>query len=486
MSEQPQFDVIVVGAGTAGIPCAVEAASAGARVLLLEKDTRIGGTLHITDGGLSAAGTRLQAARGIEDSVAQHLADVRTISGGTGRDDIIRLAVELAPATVDWLDDLGFEFTPESPVIVNFHEPYLVPRSYYGREGGLSVLRVLEPLLTKAVDSGQVVLRTSSPVTDIRTDDRGAVVGVTITGPRGDEDVDAPSVVLASGGYGANPELFSEVEGVPLVSGAYRTSMGDGLVLGQQLGAALSGQGTYLPIFGGLPQPAAPSRSSWAERPLLAAYERLPWEIYVDQQGRRFVAEDAPSNGVKERTLMNVDDLEFWMVFDDRARRESPQMVVGWELDDLLAQAGTRAGVHRGDDIRELAERAGIDPVGLESTVERYNADVAAGRADALGRAHRPATLVEPPFYALQNHGVTLITFSGLDVDTELRVRRPDGSAVDGLYAIGEVFGAGTTSGNSYCSGMMMTPSLAFGRRLGARLGAQAAGSGRRAHEDGA
>ena len=75
-SQSTQYDVVIVGAGTAGIPCAIEAANAGASVLLIEKHHRIGGTLHLSSGEMSAGGTRRQASQGINDSVESHLNDI--------------------------------------------------------------------------------------------------------------------------------------------------------------------------------------------------------------------------------------------------------------------------------------------------------------------------------------------------------------------------------------------------------------------------
>jgi glycine/D-amino acid oxidase-like deaminating enzyme len=472
MPDQLRYDIVVVGAGTAGIPCALAAAEDGARVLLVEKDDRVGGTLHTTGGHLSAAGTRRQAAMSIEDEPHLHLADVRRISRGSARDDLIERAVMLAPATVDWLDQLGFDFAPETPRLVYGHEPYSVPRTYYGRDAGVSILNVLEPLLREAIDRGSIDLRTATPVTALLSEGDGRVVGVTAWGRNGDEHIGADAVVLATGGFAADADVFAEIEGVPLVSAAHPTSTGDGLLLARTAGAAVAGRGTYLPTFGGLPHPTTPTRAQWSDRPLLVAAERPPWEIYVDREGLRFVAEDEPSIDHKERALAAVPGMTFWTVFDDRARRESVPMIVGWSPDDLAARAGRRAGVHRADDLVSLARLAGIDAKGLLATVHDYNADVMADRPDTLGRRHRPAPIAEPPYFALENHGITLISFAGVDVNADLAVRRSDGSVVPGLFAVGEVIGAHATCGNSFCGGMMVTPAIAFGRWLGARLGA--------------
>ena len=111
------WDVIIAGAGTAGIPAAIFAARRGARVLLLEHADTVGGTLHISGGQLSAAGNRMQADKGIEDSPQEHFDDVMRITKGTADAKMVRLAVDNAPGTLDWLLANGFEPLPDHPVI---------------------------------------------------------------------------------------------------------------------------------------------------------------------------------------------------------------------------------------------------------------------------------------------------------------------------------------------------------------------------------
>lgn len=464
------FDIVIIGAGTAGLPCAIEAAARGSRVLLVEKDARIGGTLHTTGGHLSAGGTRRQRERGIEDSVAEHLADIERISGGTARTDLVETAARHAPETVDWLDDHGFDFAPESPRLVYGHEPYLVPRTYYGKDAGLSILAVLRPLLDEQIAAGRVEVWRGSTAIGL-TERPGADPTITVLRGGVDEvELTAPAIVLATGGFAFDKELFEEIEGVPLVSAAHPTSTGDGLVIAREAGAGIAGRGQYLPTFGGLPHPTTPGKAYFGERPLLIAAERAPWEIYVRRTGRRFVAEDEPSIDRKERALVAGDDGTFWTVFDDRARRESVPMVVGWSAEDVRAKAGVRAGVFGADTLAELAARTGIDPAGLADTVARYNRAVEAGRDEEFGRAHLPAPIAEPPFFAMENHAITLVTFAGVDIDDRLRVRRGDGTVMDGVYAVGELIGAAATCGNSFCGGMLVTPAITFGRLLGRRL----------------
>jgi hypothetical protein len=465
---------VVVGAGTAGIPCAVHAAQAGARVLLVEKDAKIGGTLHVTGGHMAAAGTRRQAEHGIEDSPEAHLEDIHRISQGTARDDLIQVLVANAADTIDWLDERGFPFAPETPRIVYGHEPYTTARTYYGRDEGVSILDVLRPELERAEAEHDLTVWTDTPAGGLLTAEDGSVTGVAVY--RGGQEVEiaATAVVLATGGYAADPELFEELEGAPLVSAAARTSTGDGLHLGLAAGARLQGAGTHLPTFGGLPDPRTPNRANWNDRQRLTS-ERPPREIYVDKHGRRWVAEDEESIDEKERALTGIADQTFWTVFDDAALTLSTggldQMVVGKEPAEVRSMVDARPGLHSAGTLEELARKSGIDEAGLLDTVARYNRAVAEGKDPDFGRTHLPAPIAQAPFYAIRNHAITLVTFQGLDIDDRFAVRREAGDPIPGLYAVGEVIGAGATCGNSFCSGMLVTPALTFGRLLGARLG---------------
>ncbi len=461
-------DVIVVGAGPGGLACAITAAEAGAAVLLLEKAAAIGGALPYSGGHLSAGGFSAQRARGIEDDVEAHWEDVRRISRGTGREDLTRLSLAEQPAVLEWLLDAGFALDPATPRIVHGHEQYRRPRTVHasGTPGGPEILRVLDRLLEPHVTSGRVRLRCGTRVAGLLTRD-GAVVGVATEDGR---EFRAPSVVLATGGFGHNAELFAELDGAPLTTSAAPTSTGDGVEMARRIGAGIQGRGKYIPTFGGLPPEGEDPRVDWLHRPQLVAPERPPWEIYVDRNGRRWVAEDDPSIDRKERLLTTVDQMTFWMVFDARALRESRPMVHGWTPEELDARCGVRRGLHKAATLPELAAKAGISPEGLAKTTTRYNNAVAAAHDEDFGRTHLPAPLAEAPFYAIENHPVTLITFAGLDVDTSLRVRREDGTPIPGLYAIGEVIGSAAVNGNSFCSGMCLTPALAFGRILGRAL----------------
>lgn len=422
---------------------------------------------------MSAGGTARQRARGVGDSPDAHWQDLVRISGGTHRADLTRRAVDLAPATIDWLEHAGFAFADDCPRIVYGHEPYSVARTYYGVDEARSLLALLVPMIESYAARGSIDLRLDTTATRLHVAD-GMVAGVVVDGSDGERTIHARAVVLATGGFGADGALFTEIEQRPLVSAAAETSTGDGLRMACAVGAGVMGRGQYLPTFGGLPHPDRDDRAQWTDRPLLVASERTPWEIYVGRHGRRFVAEDEPSMDVKERRLADLPDLTFFQVFDDRAVTESPNIVVGWSGDRLRRNANRRRGIVAASTIEALAAGAGIDAGALADTVARYNRDVAARHDPEFGRQALPAPITEPPFYALENHGITLVTFAGVDVDGDLRVRREDGGVIPNLYAVGEVLGAGAFMGNSFCGGMAVGPAVTLGRWLGAALAGRA------------
>lgn len=464
------YDIVIVGAGTAGLPCALFAARGGARVLLVEKEAEIGGTLHVSGGHMSAAGTRRQREKGIEDTKEAHFRDIQHISNHTVREDLVHLALDQAAWLIDWLQDEGFEFAPETPRLVYGHEPYSVARTYYGVKEARSILEVLERLVTPLIQTGAITLWTKARVAALMTAG-GKVSGVRVERNGSTVEIhSARGVVLATGGFAANPKLFEEIEGFPLVSAARDHATGDGLVMARSLGAKIAGRNTYLPTFGGLPHPDDATKAFWKDRPLLVAKERPPYEIYVDRFGKRWIAEDEESIDLKERALMKAQGLTFFTVFDDHAIDMSKNIIVGWSGDDLRSRANRRVGVSSAGSVEELAVLAGIDPAGLRETVSRYNGFVRDGSDPDFGRKFLPAPIAKAPFYAMRNHGISLITFAGIDVDQELRVRREDGSLIDGLYAAGEILGAGATCGNSFCGGMVLGPAMIFGKLLGERL----------------
>jgi succinate dehydrogenase/fumarate reductase flavoprotein subunit len=456
-------DIVVVGAGTAGMPCAIEAAGRGARVTVVEKAGEPGGTLHVSGGHMSAAGSRRQRGRGIEDSPDLHYDDVMRISKGKADPVLVRLAVDEAARTVDWLEELGFPFDPETPVIVHGHEPYSRPRTHWGVDGGRSILSTLLPVWEEHVGAGRIEPLFGHELVELVRED-GGIAGVVARGHDGERELRAPATVLTTGGYAAGPALFAEVTpGSPeLVSAARPTSTGDGIRVARRAGAGFRGADQYLPTLGGVER--EPGRVyDWPEFVNLTATDRPPREIHVNALGRRFLAEDDPSPDRRERALLEQPGHRFWIVFDEDALAGEPLGYV-WDAEAIRGLATSA------DDLGELARLVDVDPDALAATVAEWN-DVVAGRApDPLGRRTCEHPVVRPPFYALETRAASMISFGGIAVDGELRVLDQRQEPIAGLFAAGEVLGAAATSGNAFCGGMLVTPSLSFGRILGRRL----------------
>lgn len=464
------YDLIVIGAGTAGIPAAIFAARRGARVLLLESAGDIGGTLHLSTGQMSAAGTGLQARQGIRDSADQHFADVMRISRGTADRDLVRLAVDEAGATLDWLMDSGFEALPDHPVLGLGHEPYSQRRYCWGKDGGRSILAVLRAQLQPHLDAGEIELRLMTPVTALLTDAAGAVVGVRVKSADIEQRCFGTSVLLATGGYASNSAMFERLSGFrDYADTAYPSCMGDGIELGVSVGGFVRGRENYLSNFGSiLTDDGVPGR--FLARFVVIPQQRQPWEIFVNSRGERFIREDEPSFDRREHALLTQPDLRYWIVFDEAILSSAPPGVGGWSREQIREAFDLHGWFVRADDLDSLAQRAGIEPAGLRATVADYNGAIEHGSADRLGRLHRPRRIERGPFYAIRHQGHSTTSTVGLAVDRRLRVLRAPGKPVPNLYAAGELLGAGQTQGRSFVGGMMVTPALSFGRWLGMRL----------------
>lgn len=463
------FDILVLGAGAAGLPAAIFASRAGARVLVVEAAEKIGGSFHLSSGQMSAAGTRLQAAKGIHDTPQMHFDEVMRISHGTANPDIVRLAVENAADTFHWLLDIGFEPLAEHPVITFGHEPYTTPRSYWGAEGGRSVMNAILPQYEAEEAAGRVETWVNAELVRLTLDSHGAVTGAIIRRDDAEIAVTASAVLLATGGYTANAELFPELSaGKKLHGGGYPFGKGGGLLAGVAAGGEIINKDMFLPGFAGVEDPD--ENGGITGGTITTPQERAPWELYVDIEGRRFMREDDGSIDNRERALLEQPDLTFWVIYDAAILREAPTFFTK-PADVIAARFNVLPGYKSADTIAELAGLMGVDEANLKATIDAYNGAIAAGTPDPVGREHRPLPLTEGPFYAVRHVGWSITGFAGLRVDPDLRVVRPDGTPIPNLYAAGEVIGFGTTSGNAFVGGMSVTPAMTFGRMLGTQLG---------------
>lgn len=464
---QDEFDLLIVGAGTAGMAASIFAGAAGARVLLLDAAPEWGGTLHVATGWLSGAGTAVQREHGITDTPAAHLDDLLRISKGTIDRELAAKAVELMPAAFDWLMEHGFSLDPDCPTYGWNHEPYRERRYYIGTDKARSILLVLDAQLRPLVESGAVDFRPEHRVTAL-TLDGDRVSGAAVEHMGETFSVRARNTIVATGGYNADPDFFREQSGRKLyASDAYPYSVGAGHRMILEVSGGLRGGENFWSSFGavldGFDYPA-----STLCRPEHRPEARPPWEITVNRRGERFVAEDEPSVDAREAALLAQPDQIRFIVFDEAILTQAPDLIPGWTADDIRARCGAHPMFHAAPTMAELAKRMGVPAEALETTVAAYN-DALDGD-DPFGRTFRPLPVRTAPYYAITVHATSVTSAAGIVVDDELRVLRADGSPIASLYAAGEDLGSGILQGQAFCGGMLATPALAFGMELGAKL----------------
>jgi fumarate reductase flavoprotein subunit len=467
------WDLIVVGGGTAGLPVALFAAQRGARVLIVEAAGELGGTLFLSSGQMSAAGTRLQRSKGIDDTPQAHYDDVMRISNGTANPQLVRLAVDHAAPLFDWLMDHGLVVHPEHPVIGTTHEPYTRARYVWGMEGGRSILAVLRAQLAPEIAAGRITVLTDTRATALLQDGDGTVRGLVVRNVAGGESRHlARFTALTCGGDTYAPAQFLKYDGAPNYSRAtYPFSLGAGIDLAIAAGGYVRGGDTHAPLFG------AVLASSSYPSPIRAMVrhfpgDRPPYEIFVNVAGKRFLCEDIPSHDAYEQGIRGQLEERCWVVFDAAIYRAAPRLVNGpfgspWTAADTDSAFATGVPMFfREATLAALARAAGVDADGLVATVADYNQAQASGN-DPLGRKYMPLPISEPPFYAIQLQSWNLTSYAGIAVDERLRVVRADGTPIPNLYAAGELIGTGQLMGRSHCGGMSVTPALALGRLLG-------------------
>jgi fumarate reductase flavoprotein subunit len=462
--------LVVIGAGMAGLPCAIRAADAGAQVTLIESADNVGGKLPRSSGQISAAGTRLQAEKGIIDSADDHFADVMRICHETADPNVVRLAVNHAAATVDWLQDIGVPFPPDHPVISYNHDVYRTRRYQWPVEKGKSILAALRPLLAAHVKAGRIDLHLNTAMTAIDRDAEGAVTAIRVQDANGaEETLQADAYVLTCGGYTNDPALFRELTPrKPVFAAHIPISSGKATRVAQAAGLQIDGGDHYMGMLGGvLMDPDDPLSVTFALNTV--PQDRPPWEIWVNTSGERFTREDHPSATHREHAVNAQDNLTFFIVFDEGIRQNAP-LITATNDAALKQLIDANPSYMRGDTIADLVQKMGVAPGRLTNTIDRYNQVVAMRHDTAFGRESLPRAIDTPPYYAIQSVAFAMPSPAGVAVDGDLHALDTDGRTVPNLFAAGEFIGNTRVMGNAYVSGMGVGPTVTFGRLLGERL----------------
>jgi tricarballylate dehydrogenase len=483
-----QTDVVVVGGGNAGFSAAHAAASLGRRVLLLERGDpeRSGGNSYYTAGAFRIMHDGLPSIADLLDdderlpvsdlpsyTADAYVADMETVASGRNDRDLTAALVSDSQDTLRWLRGLGLRFR-----LMYERQAYLDDATgRYVFWGGLAVGSTgggkgLIVQHTSAAEAAGVEIRYGARALDLIVED-GRVRGVTWQSADGRvAAIRAESVVLAAGGFEANPDMREEYLGEGWRRAKVRGTpfnTGDMLRAALRAGAAEHGDWSTCHSVAW----DACHRQNESNRELTNQLTRsgYPLGIVVNRLGRRFLDEGADFRNYTyakygAEILKQPDGLAFQLFdADSRPRLRSEEY-------DMPG-----ASVVVADTLEELAAGMEVDPVALQETVAVFNAgidvsvpfdpavkDRRASRTDPP-KSNWAVALESPPFYAFPvTCGITF-TFGGLRADTEARVLDRSGAPIPGLFVCGEMLG-GLFSGN-YPGGTGLTSGAVFGRRAG-------------------
>jgi len=526
MPQVETFDVVVLGSGIAGLAAALAAHEHGLRPLLIEKADLIGGTTSDSYGLIWVGGNHLMRHAGEIDTREDIIRYMRFLGGGELSEDRVLALVDRSPDVIAYYESCGIPFrmmggivdhylgvaacargpgrTLEAELISGFElgawrdkvrtpkdAPYFVTAEEQYAWGGINRYSTWDQDLVrqrrdqdmrgkgvglvthfvKALLKRGVPIRLGAAVRNL------TVAGDRVTGVRmsdGTALAARKGVVLATGGYEWNADLMADFDPIPgLQPLSPRSSTGDGLIMGAEIGAAIRRIQNNLSLMLGFY--LVPDEPSHEPIQCMAGISEMcsPHTLVVNKAGQRFADESYFQSVVpalrKFDTLRHgYANLPCFLIFDQ-------QFASSYSLAHLPVGAAVPASVARADTIPGLAARLGIDTTGLAHTVERFNGFAATGTDEDFQRgalrwrlADRSAegrknpslgALDRPPFYGLELRPSLGTTSAGLLTNAHGQVLHQRRHPIAGLYASGVVaarneIGAGYQAGINLASGM--------------------------------
>jgi flavocytochrome c len=458
-----EADVIVVGAGIAGLSAALEAARGGATVLLVDMWSIFGGHAVLSHGGLCIVGTPTQQAQGVVDTPELAARDFLEWGEDASEPWVRYYARSSREQIYDWLAAMGVEFSGALRIpgnsVARFHEPV-------GRGLGL-----VSPIYEHAVRNPNIRFVWNFKVDGLVVEE-GRVTGVEGVHLRSSERAVLGSdfVVLATGGFQSNLDMvrsywpkdvrFPE----RLLAGSGLNSLGFGHAVAEKSGAVLYQMDHQWNYATGLPDPRYPD----GKRGLNASNDESIW---VNAAGKRFVNEQG-SNKEQFPALVAQEGSRYWAIFDEKTKRSFGITGSDWADFRVIEEKIFRNPelVKSASTIEGLAEAAGLPKVALAETVERYNQMVREGVDKDFGRARLGSEIASPPFYAATFYPLARKSMGGIRIDTDARVLDKNQKPIAGLLAAGEVTGFGGINGKAGLEGTFLGPSIVTGRVAGRTL----------------
>ena len=432
-------DVAVIGAGGAGLSAAVEAANLGANVVVVEKMAMVGGNTIRAAGGLNAATTALQQAKGIDDSL--EIAYYDTMKGGHWLNDpeLVRTLVKGAPESVEWLLALGANLRD-----VGMMAGATKARTHRPAGGDFVGPEVVKTLFNAAKDR-KVDVRTNTTATKILTNKKGEVIGLTVKDKTGTYTINAKAVVNAAGGFGANNDLVASY--VPRLKGFATTNApgvtGDGIKLAEKIGADLVQMDQIQTHPTVVPQVGT----------MITEAVRGNGAVLINKEGKRFFNELNTRDAVSAAILKQKDGVAY--LFFDSDMQKSLKATNKYI---------TKPFCLNGETMGDIAKAMGVDAKVLQASLDAYKAGKAAGK-DAFGRANMPRDLDKGPFYAIMITPAVHHTMGGIHIDPKAQVYNTKGQIIPGFYAAGEITGG--VHGGNRLGGNAQADIVTFGRIAG-------------------
>ncbi|MET0547484.1 MAG: FAD-dependent oxidoreductase [Caulobacterales bacterium] len=454
------YDIIIVGGGGAGMTAALFAKQAGASVIILEADKKLGGATALSGGVVYAAGTSVQRAKGVEDSAQEMYDYIMTLNAFQTRPDIIRTWSERSAAVIDWLVSLGceYEWVVKSGVDTK-------PRGHCTVGAGDAIGKAL----VNAVGAASIETALGTRVESLIVED-GAVVGVRAMG----EELRSKAVIITTGGFGNSPGMRAKyfpsvAQHGDIVYAVHNDApfiLGDGIKLGEAVGAQITGHDT------GLVLPSAGLIPNNVEAFL------PPWCMLVNVHGKRFMPENT-AYAVSGYLINEQPEARTYAIFDEKTliegsedKRFSDPYHTGeisstWD-EKLIRKHAATGKIKTAQSVEELAEKININPAALKETLRRYNADAHAGKDSEYNKIAPKYFPIEAPTYFAVEVRASVIgqTSAGLDINVDTSVRDVQGRTIRGLFAAGETVGC--MQGKRYSGGGMgVGNALTFGRIAG-------------------
>jgi fumarate reductase flavoprotein subunit len=441
-------DIVIIGTGAAGFTAAITAHDLGAKVVLLEKQPLTGGNSMLAEGGMNAAGTKLQAAKGVKDSPDLMFKD--TMTGGKNINDpvLVHILADNSAASVDWLTSLGADLNDLGELggasVSRAHRP----------SGGAAVGAHIIEVLRKNAAQRKIEIRVNTTALRLQEDKTGRVTGVVVQGKHsGQYTIESKAVIITAGGFSANPERVAHYrpEYRGMTTSNQPGATGDGIDMGSAAGAELVDM-KEIQIH---PTIAAGSRI------LITEAVRGNGAILINQDGKRFVNEMTTRDAVSAAILAQKGKTAF-LIFDDEIRK-SLSMIEGYFHLKLVKEGGS---------IEELATAVNVPTESLKATLATYNKAYEAKNDTEFKRADMARPVMTPKFYAIQVQPGVHYTMGGLKVNCDSMVIDKKGQQIKGLYAAGE--GTGGVHGTNRLGGNSISQTITFGRIAGRNAAAAA------------